>query len=435
MAHFAVVAPAFYSQFNALEALSIALIERGHRVTFIQRAEAASWLSDERVGFRAVELASTGTLQNDVRRAADAGLFGIRRLIKDMARQTDALCRMLPQTFASLRIDVVIADQMEAAGGLVAQALGIPLISVACALPVNRDAGVPLPVMPFSFDESEAGFKRVEISTRIYDWCMAPLGKVIAAHARAFDLTPRSRLDECLSPLLQISQTVHGFDFPRRALPAHFHHVGPLRTPSHTASESAIEGLPPADGRALVFASLGTLQGHRLGLFKRIAKACREIDVQLLIAHCGGLDDVQVRSLQRLGAYVTNFVAQRAVLARADVVVSHAGLNTVMDAIAARTPILAIPLAFDQPGVAARVVHAGIGLRSSATFSSVTELSAQLRRLLDASDAGDFHQHMETLATEIVSAGGAERGADLIENALRLEAPYVQLTDEVRRYA
>jgi zeaxanthin glucosyltransferase len=435
MAHFAVVAPAFYSHFNALEALSIALIEREHRVTFIQRAEAAQWLSDTRVEFRAVESASKGTLQHDLRRTADAGLFGVRRVIRDMARQTDLLCRVLPQTFAALRIDVVIADQMEAAGGLVAQALGIPFISVACALPVNREAGLPLAVMPFGFDDSEAAFTRVETSTRIYDWCMAPLGKVIAAHARAFDLSPRSRLDQCLSSLLQITQTVRGFDFPRSTLPAHFHYVGPLHTPNHVGSEATLHGVPPADGRALVFASFGTLQGHRLGVFKRIAKACRALDVQLLIAHCGGLDAEQVRSLQQLGAYVTDFAPQRAVLARAAVVVSHGGLNTVMDAIAARTPILAIPLAFDQPGVAARVVHTGVGLRASATFASVAELSAQLLRLLDASDAGDFHQHMETLAAEVVCAGGAERAADLIENALGLEAPYVHLTDEVRRYA
>jgi zeaxanthin glucosyltransferase len=46
----------------------------------------------------------------------------------------------------------------------------------------------------------------------------------------------------------------------------------------------------PDPGRPFVFASLGTLQGQRFGLFRRIAKACRRLDAQLLVAHCGGLD-------------------------------------------------------------------------------------------------------------------------------------------------
>ncbi|WP_312798167.1 glycosyltransferase, partial [Tianweitania sp.] len=114
-----------------------------------------------------------------------------------------------------------------------------------------------------------------------------------------------------------------------------------------------------ARDRPFVFASLGTLQGHRFNLFQRIARACRTLDVQLMIAHCGGLTPTQAGRLD--ADWVVDRVDQKAALARADVVITHAGLNTVVDALSATVPMLCIPLAFDQPGMAARVRQAGVG--------------------------------------------------------------------------
>jgi UDP:flavonoid glycosyltransferase YjiC (YdhE family) len=299
----------------------------------------------------------------------------------------------------------------------------MPLISVACALPVNREAGMPLPVMPFAWGTDERALRMAEGSTRVYDWLMAPHRRVIEARACAFGIPARGMLHECLSPLAQISQTVAGFDFPRRALPAHFHHVGPLRHPAHAGqagkSGPARVPLPAiASGRPFVFASLGTLQGHRLDLFRRIAQACRRIDAQLLVAHCGGLTARQAATLERAGAtWVCAFADQQEALARADAVVSHAGLNTVMDAIAARTPMLALPIAFDQPGAAARVCHAGIGLRASARFAGPRHLATQLARLLQEPA---FSVRLDQLAHAVEEAGGTGRAADIVEQALRL---------------
>ncbi|KFI08665.1 glycosyltransferase [Massilia sp. BSC265] len=421
MAHFGVVAPAFYSHFSALGALAGELVERGHRVTFMHRPDASAYVSDPRAGFHAVG-ASThppGSLAAVLQRAANpGGPLGLRRVILDMAGSTDMLCRELPRAIDALGVDAIIADQMEAAGALVAEGLGLPFVSVACALPVNREPGIPLPVMPFDYAEDERARAIYEGSTRVYDWMMAPHRRSIAANARRFGLKPRDGLHECLSPLAQVSQTVAAFDFPRRALPPHFHHVGPLRPTGRRAGSPARQAMPAiAADRPFVFASLGTMQGGRLALFKRVAHACRALDVQLLVAHCGGLDAHQERLLEQAGAtWVCDFADQQAVLARADAVVSHAGSNTVMDAIAARTPILALPIAFDQPGTAARVVHAGIGLKASARFTGSARLARLLGRLL-AED--HFAARLDALARSVAGAGGTVRAADIIEAALR----------------
>jgi zeaxanthin glucosyltransferase len=419
MAHFGVVGPAYFSHFNALEAIAVELVERGHRVTFLHRIDAKAFLRDPRIGFHVLGAAShpAGSLAESLRRAANpGGPLGIRGVILDMARTTDMLCRELHAAMQALGIDAMLADQMEAAGALAADGAGIPFISVACALPVNREPGIPLPVMPFKFATTEQALHMYDGSARVYDWVMRPHSKVVAQWAATFGLPPRSMLHECVSTLAQISQTVAGFDFPRSALPATFHHVGPLRT--RTATHTANAMPPVADGRPFIFASLGTLQGQRFTLFKRIAKACRKLDAQLLIAHCGGLDAAQERALVRAGAtWVTDFAPQAAVLARADAVVSHAGLNTVMDAIVARTPILALPIAFDQPGAASRVCHADIGLCGSARLSSAATLARMLDQLLTQSH---FATALDALGIEVAQAGGAPRAADIIEQALPL---------------
>jgi UDP:flavonoid glycosyltransferase YjiC (YdhE family) len=172
-----------------------------------------------------------------------------------------------------------------------------------------------------------------------------------------------------------------------------------------------------------VFASLGTLQGGRFGLWKRIVRACRSLDgdagpVQLLIAHCGCLDERQAALLTRAGAdWVVAFTDPEAALARADAVISHGGTNTVFDAIAAGTPILALPVAFDHPGAAARVANSGVGLTASPRFSSASTLAKLLRRLLSEAV---FAPNLARLAEAVKQAGGTARAADLIEEALGL---------------
>jgi MGT family glycosyltransferase len=409
MTHFGVVAPPFYSHFQALQALAQVLIDRGHRVTFFHQTDARRWLTDPRIGFHALGLDThpPGSLQRVLHEAANpSGPLGLMTIIRQLSATTAMLCARLPEALASERIDALLCDQMEAAGGLVAEGLGLPFVSVACALPVNREPGIPLPVMPFAYATDESSLRMYQGSTRVYDWLMAPLRRALHDASRRLGVPERDGLHDCLSPLAQISQTIAGFDFPRRELPAHFHAVGPLRT-------AAVEpdGVWPLDRRKpLVFASLGTLQGSRLGMFRQIAAACRQIDAQLLVAHCGGLDSIQERLLLQQGAtWVTDFAPQRWALEQADLLVSHGGLNTVMDAIAARTPMLIMPIAFDQPGVAARVSHSGIGLRLNRR-ARASRIAGHLRRLMEQP-----RTPLDTLAHSLAQAGGAAKAADIVE--------------------
>jgi len=427
MTHFAAIAPPFLSHLRAFEAIAWQLQQHGHRVTFIQQADVGALLDLPAADFAAIgtDTHPPGSLAAVVRRAASPGPFGIRRVIADMAASTELFCREAPAVLRALEVEAVLADQMEPAGALLAEHLGLPFVSIACALPVNREPLVPLPVMPWRYRAPDWGERLNRHSSGVYDRLMRPHGEVIERYCRVFGLARRTSLSDCLSPLLQISQTVNGFDFPRQALPPHFHALGPLRQPLPMAA-----GLEwPLDrARPFVFASLGTLQGHRYGLLRNIARACRRLDVQLLIAHCGGLDAAAAARLRQEGAcWVTDFAPQRAVLAQASAVVTHAGLNTVLDALEAGVPMLALPIAFDQPGVAARIEHAGVGLRLLPALASPARIAHALRRLLDEAS---FRQRAAALGEEVRQAGGAARAAELIESALGCVRPRSEVADD-----
>jgi len=417
MSHFGVVAPAFYSHFQAFYALAAELINRGHQVTFFQQADTRRWLTDPRVGFHALG-ASThppGSLDASLRRAACSNNpLRIRAVIRDLCATTMMLCAELPSALAKKGIDALLCDQMEAAGGLVAEGLGIPFVSVACALPVNREPQIPLAVMPFAYGTDERSLRLYEGSRQVYDWLMRPLRDVLRAVCRRLAIEQRDGLHDCLSPYAQISQTVEAFDFPRTHLPTHFHAVGPFRS-----SNPALQGNWDIDpDRTFVFASLGTLQGGRIGMFQQIAKACRHLDAQLLVAHCGGLKATQERALIVEGAtWVTDFAPQQWTLDKAQAVVTHGGLNTVMDAIVARTPMLVMPIGFDQPGVAARVIYRGAGLQLNRR-ARAQKIHDRLSQLL-------VHpmEPLDRLAASLHRAGGTPKAADIVESVVRTGEP------------
>ena len=58
---------------------------------------------------------------------------------------------------------------------------------------------------------------------------------------------------------------------------------------------------------------------------------------------------------------VVSIAPQIELLKRAALCITHAGLNTTLEALAEGVPMVAIPIGYDQPGVAARIAYHGVG--------------------------------------------------------------------------
>ena len=422
MAHFAIVTPPLAGHVNALAALAVTLIERGHAVTLFGPIDVRERIPDPRIGFAALGKDShpAGALARDERRMGRLlGLLRVPAMIRDLARLTDAVCRDAPGLIERLGVDALIVDQLEPGGAVAAETAGVPYATVATGLHVNREEDVPPPFVGWAYDPSERGRWKVRGAYRVSDRMMAPIGDVLAHHCRANGLPVHRDAADLLSPRADLLQAVPSIDYPRRTLSPATRYVGPLRRPDDRT-------LPELDAlgrdRPLAFASLGTLQGAREGLLRRIASACDTLGLDLVLVHCGLLHPDRARRIEmRRGegrTIVRDFVPQRAVLERADVAILHGGFNTILDALAARTPPVVLPLAFEQPAIAARIERAGVGRRLSPSFATERSLRAAIEGLLRDDDVA---ARVDVVAREIESAGGVELAADLVEGLLQTE--------------
>jgi zeaxanthin glucosyltransferase len=407
MAHFAFVAPPLRGHYRPLSNLAAELIARGHRTTFLHHPDAAGLVEAEGAGFEAIGRGAAPVASWTGPMAGISGLVGLGGVMDGMVRFTDMFCSEAPDVLRRIGADAMIVDQLEAGGGLVAERLGLPYASIAVTVPINREPGVPPPYVGWRYDPGDKGLRRNRGGWRVSDFLMRSVGDSIERNALLLGLPPRRRIEDCLSPGLQISQMVPSLDFPRKALPPGFHYTGPFLGGARQAFE-----LPPGDGRPLVYCTLGTLQGSRAGMFRKVARACAELDLRLLISQGNG-GRLTPGSLPG-DALVYDWVPQEAVLALADLVVCHGGMNSVLEPLAAGLPLVVMPLAFEQSAVAARLEHAGVARTVSRRASA--------RRLADAiAEVGTtpgFRERAAAVRLEMRDSGGVSRAADLIEAAL-----------------
>jgi MGT family glycosyltransferase len=167
------------------------------------------------------------------------------------------------------------------------------------------------------------------------------------------------------------------------------------------------------DGRPLIYASLGTLQFSKEHVFRCFAEACDGLDVQLVIAHCGALSLNAIDSLPGRPIAV-NYAPQREILQRARLALTHAGLNTVLDSLSFGVPLVAVPITFEQPAIAARVCWAGAGRALPLRGLSTRPLRKAIETVL--ADPG-YTRNANRIAESIRSAGGVSRAADIIERS------------------
>ncbi|MGY3091498.1 zeaxanthin glucosyltransferase [Hymenobacter sp. UYAg731] len=425
MAHFGVLAPPLHGHLNPLLALATALTERGHAVTFFNIPDVEQKIRKaghriEVVGRVSYPLGWLPTLQ---------AVTGRLNSLAAMLHWNEEGCYMAEQLYeeyaeaiAKTGVDYLLVDQIDILGGTLAEYLDIPFVSICDTLITNWEAGIPpsfvgnayssapeaLATNRVMFDAIQQGFEPV---TRLINRVRATWG--LPAFASADNYFPQS-------PLATISQQLRAFDFPRRALPTTFHYVGPMRLPEAGEGPFPYERLT---GQPLVYASLGTLVNGNTHLFHAIAAACAPLDVQLVLAVGHGNDLAEFRQLP--GApLVVQYAPQQALLERATLAITHAGLNTVLDCLIHGVPMVAIPVSFDQPGIAARVQWTGVGEVVPLKRAGEEAIRRAVQALL--ADAG-YGQRVRALQAQLAPEGGAARAATLLHDLVRSAASRLAL--------
>jgi zeaxanthin glucosyltransferase len=136
-----------------------------------------------------------------------------------------------------------------------------------------------------------------------------------------------------------------------------------------------------AAARPLAYLSFGTLYWDQPDLLRTIARAADELGLQL-VAAVGPLIDTGIIGELPSSTLAVRYAPQLDLLKRAAVVVSHAGANTIAEALNEGVPQLVIPLCTDQPINAYFLEQTGAGIAISPGALTVENCRAALARLL-----------------------------------------------------
>jgi UDP:flavonoid glycosyltransferase YjiC (YdhE family) len=125
----------------------------GHEVVYFQVADLESAIRAAELRFHQIgrEDFPPGSLRARVEEVAKLkGVAALQCSFRAIELEARMLFRDAPAAIRDEGIDALVVDQIQFAGGTVAEHLGLPFVSVAAALPVNLDTSVPPCTLPWS---------------------------------------------------------------------------------------------------------------------------------------------------------------------------------------------------------------------------------------------------------------------------------------------
>lgn len=402
---------------NPMTALAHSLQLRGHEVVMFGIEDTEAHVRAAGIGFHRIgaEDYPLGTLRRlDEQLARLNGIAAFRFTLDRVRNSTRMILRDGPEAVRTTNVAALLVDEAEFAGN-VADHLGLPWISLALIPPLLADDRFPPFWLGWAAGQDRLSRLRNRLASHLLLRVAAPIFRDLNQQRSIWGLKHHTRPEEELSPLAQITQLPEALEFDIRGnKPIGLHYTGPF---VHAQQRPAIDfPWDRLDGRPLIYASLGTLQNGSEPIFRTIADACTGLNAQLVVSLGGGLDPARLGRLAG-NPLVVRFAPQLQILKRSALVITHAGLNTVLESLSEGVPLVAIPLGNDQPGVAARLK----ARRAGVVVSRHRLNSARLRKsiILVLQNPG-YREAAQVLQRAIQQLDGPDRASDLIEQMLKL---------------
>jgi MGT family glycosyltransferase len=237
----------------------------------------------------------------------------------------------------------------------------------------------------------------------------------VKAHAERVGLKiDWNNLDSTISPFASITQVPRAFDFASSHWPSQFHHTGPFH--NGKGREKVDFPWDRLTGEPLIYASMGTILNGQVDVFRTIVAAvAKNKSLQLVLSIGDQVDPKQIGPVPK-NTIIAKRVPQLELLKQATVCITHAGLNTALESLAQGVPQVAIPITYDQPGVAARIAHQKTGVVTSLAGLTADHLAFLLEEVLTNPT---YRKNARRLQKAIAEANGLSVAADLIEESLR----------------
>lgn len=426
MTHFGIICPPYPGHLNPLSALGRELQSRGHRITFLQIPDLEVKVRSEGLNFYPIgELTyQSGTMaETFIQLAKFSELKALHYSVKFCQEMAEMICRDAPRAIAKIEIEFLIVDQLEIVGETVAEGLGLPYVCISSGQAIHRRADVPPFYTPWSYQNTWWAKLRNQAAYYLLDRSCQPILQVINEYRQRWNLPPYHHIYASNARLAHLSQQPDLFDFPIPNLPKHFHYVGPLRNAS---LRSVLFPFDRLTEQPMIYASLGSVQNTKKDVFRCIAAACEGLDAQLVITHGGGMDAASVRELPG-NPLVVEYAPQLEVLSRASLTITHGGMNTVLDSLSYGVPLVAIPITFEQPGNAARILSTGTGEVIPVSRLNVSKLRQAIDRVLTEES---YLHNARRIQNAIAKSGGVKRAATIIEQCLDRDSNLLSVASE-----
>lgn len=413
MAHVGMFCLPWTGHLNPFAAVADELVRRGHEVTFFNIPELG-----ELVRSRGFDFEAYGTVASLMERSRGfsrprgaAGFDGVYS-------QTELLFATAPAIVEDAQLDLWIVDHMDYAASTLAACMRQPFVSLVVTLPRHYEDGVP----GFSgeIDLSDpAARERDRIANDALLEAGRPYRDFLSAYRAQADLGPFS-YNTAWSDLAQIAQMPRELELPRTHLPPCFHFTAPFIRRDRR---------PPVDftprrrpGRPLIYTSFGTVQNIHLRLYESVARAAAAIDADFILSTGGESLDILPADLPA-NVSAASSVPQLDVLEQADLMITHAGMNSTLECLAAGVPMVAVPIADDQPAISARIVRSGTGVRIRAQECEADQLRAAIATVLDDPSYREAALRFKRL---LAARDGPSEAGSIIERVLETGRPVLR---------
>ena len=301
--------------------------------------------------------------------------FNLKRISYDLKTYLDDL----PPAIIQTKVDILLINEIALTGPTLAQLLDLPYIIISTSVPHNFGWNAYPWLSGYRYSASWfSGLQNalLEVSAvHVY----GPIRHVLNRYRRNLGLGPVQEVERSYPALAQITQLPQCLDFPRSNLPANFHYTGPFA--NGIARPTVDFPWDSLDGRPLIYASLGTTRNVQPSVFRMIAEACQDLDLQLVISLGGRFDPDSFTDLPG-NPVTTRYAPQLELLKLAQVVITHGGPNTVFESLMEGKPMVAIPLAHDQPAVSARLARLNIAEVLPVMRLSARRIRTAVKRVL-----------------------------------------------------
>lgn len=306
------------------------------------------------------------------------------RLLVDMTLALDeALCADMER----LRPDCIVADSMAVWGRAVAMKLNIPFVSSTTTFAFNRYSAKTMKQSPAELIKMLLSMPCINKDVKRLRDSGYPIKSVLDIIQNDADTDTIVYTSPQFQPCAETFSDKYAF-------------VGPSMREAGTETEKTRE--------KLIYVSMGTVNNDMLPLYRNCVAAFGGGKHQVIMA-VG--EQVNLKAFGELPENISVYsrVDQISVLQKADVFISHCGMNSVSESLYYGVPVIALPQTPEQGTVAARVCQLGAGMMIESTGADKVKAAAE-KVLADE----EYRSNAEKIGRGFRQCGGAKAAADKI---------------------